>query len=481
MAPGFYGRLKHTVTDLRNDATYVFQVRAVAPNPTRTGDEASADPRSPVGVPESPVNLTATPGDRSIGFSWGPPPGGNRLGDLPLLQYEYRFVPDPNPDDNVTDCSGVWVVNGKDTSVTVTETNALELLMNGRQYCFSVQARNEDGDGGDTGINATPVGPPLRPSNLVAEARDSVATLMWDAPTELEGVSTGNGGTDILRYEYRGDDSGTWIGTGLHKRVVVPNLTNGRRYAFEVRAVNAQGAGEAAAAEAVKPLGGPSRPRELAATPGHKQVTLRWQQPANNGGSDITGYQYRVDGGAWSERDPGAECNGDRWPTVRIVTNGPDLTNGQRYRFEVRAVNEKGAGDAEEVTATPVGPPSAPLSPSAVPGDGLRDADLGCRRSEDGGAAIVRYEYCTGAEAADCVGASGTWISVGQNLRASVTGLKNGQSVQLQCARGECGELWRPGGDGCDDAGRQAVGAAEPEPGARSRATACAQRRATKR
>ena len=146
--------------------------------------------------------------------------------------------------------------------------------MNGRQYCFSVQARNEDGDGAHNGINATPVGPPLRPSNLEAKPGDSVATLTWEAPTEiLEGVSTGNGGTDILRYEYREfrrDDSGTWIGTGLHKRVVVPNLTNGRRYGFEVRAVNAQGAGPAAPV-GVLPLGRPSRPRELAATPGDKR------------------------------------------------------------------------------------------------------------------------------------------------------------------------------------------------------------------
>ena len=395
------------VTSLRNDARYRFQVVAV----NRHGHSFEAtEYGSPIGVPKAVTELRATPGDRSIEFFWAPP-DVSRTGDLPILRYEYRFVPGKDR------CRGDWAMNALDTSVTLTETNDQQPLMNGREYCFSVVGYNLDGYGDDhRGINATPVGAPLQPSSLTAMPGDSVATLTWKAPTDIEGVSTGNGGTDILRYEYREfrrDDTGIWIGIGPVPKVVVPNLTNGRRYGFEVRAVNAQGAGPAAPVR-VLPLGRPSRPRELAATPGDKQVTLRWQQPANNGGSAILHYEYRRDGLPWVSTDLVREA------TVQ------SLTNGQRYRFEVRAVNARGDGDAEEVTATPVGPPSAPVSPSAEAGDGhvtlTWEPPL-----KDGGAAIVRYEYCVGATA-DCEKESGTWISAGQNLRASVTGLENGKS-----------------------------------------------------
>ena len=399
------------VMSLRNDAIYKFQVRAVN---TRGQGAAATVYGSPIGVPKAVTRLRATPGDRSIEFFWAPP-DVSRPGDLPIVRYEYRFVPGKDR------CRDDWAMNALDTSVTLTETNDGKLLMNGRQYCFSVRSYNEDGYNDDhRGINATPVGAPLQPSSLTAMPGDSVATLTWKAPTDIEGVSTGNGGTDILRYEYREfrrDDSGIWIGTGPNPKVVVQNLTNGRRYGFEVRAVNAQGAGPAAPV-GVLPLGRPSRPRELAATPGDKKVTLRWQQPANNGGSAITGYQYRVDGKAWSEK------------VLDLTAMYQSLSNGQRYRFEVRAVNAQGEGDAEEVTATPVGPPSAPLSPSAVPGDGLVTLTWE-RPSEDGGSAILRYEYrCIGPQD-DCGGASRTWNSAGQNLRASVTGLTNGQQYNF--------------------------------------------------
>ena len=73
------------------------------------------------------------------------------------------------------------------------------------------------------------------------------------------------------------------------------SLTNGTEYAFEVRAVNDEGEGEAATAAAtpaVQPTV-PSVPQSLAATPGDGEVVLTWQAPASNGGSAVTEYEYR--------------------------------------------------------------------------------------------------------------------------------------------------------------------------------------------
>ena len=395
----------YTVTGLRNDVTYSFGVRAVNSSQNDEHGDAASVVATPRGGPGRPGNLTAIPGNRSIKFMWGPPLD-TRPGDLPLLRYEYRF-----------NCTGsVWTTNELGTSVTV------ESLMNGREYCFDVRGVNADIAGSAQTTNATPVGPPLQPSSLQADPGDRVATLTWRSPVDIEGVSTGNGGTDIQRYEYREfrlDGRGSWAGVGLNLSVTVRNLTNGRRHGFEVRAVSAQGPGKEASVS-VLPLGAPAPPRELTATPGDGEVTLEWQAPANDGGADIDRYEYRVDGssGTWTEvsaTDPEA--------MVR------DLNNGQRYRFEVRAVNSAGDGVAADVTATPVGRPSEPQNLSAMPGDGFVELTWETPLM-NGGSAIVRYEYCVGAQG-DCDEAR-DWTGVGQNLQASVTRLTNGEPYEFR-------------------------------------------------
>ena len=101
----------------------------------------------------------------------------------------------------------------------------------------------------------------------------------------------------------------------------------------------------------------PGRPQNFTATAGDTQVVLTWDAPADEGGTPITAYQYRVAVGAtvpefhsWIQLD-GADS---REATV------PGLTNGTQYAFEVRALNSSGtdagpvAGPVATATATPV-------------------------------------------------------------------------------------------------------------------------------
>ena len=91
----------------------------------------------------------------------------------------------------------------------------------------------------------------------------------------------------------------------------------------------------------------PSAPQHFEPMPGDHAVTLVWTPPLNDGGSEVTGYEYRMDGGDWMTAGDG---------TARRVTIS-DLNNGQLYQFEVRALNAMGAGDvAGPVTALPLGP-----------------------------------------------------------------------------------------------------------------------------
>ncbi len=91
----------------------------------------------------------------------------------------------------------------------------------------------------------------------------------------------------------------------------------------------------------------PSAPRNLLAEGGDGQVKLTWEAPEDDGGSEITDYQYRING-----RNP--------WPSIGSTQTTHTLTgliNGTEYVFEVRAVNRIGRGRASNrAKATPMAP-----------------------------------------------------------------------------------------------------------------------------
>ena len=161
-------------------------------------------------------------------------------------------------------------------------------------------------------------------------------------------------------------------------------------------------------------------------------MTLRWSPPGNDGGDQITHYEYEQDGsGIWISTGSTA--------TSHTVTG---LDNGQAYIFRVRAVNAQGTGDPVTLEATPSrstgrggsggggddGPreprPGAPTNLLLEVGDGqvtLRwDAP-----EEDGGSAIIDYEYR--------INGKGDWISTGStDTTHTVTGLDNGTEYTFE-------------------------------------------------
>ena len=113
-------------------------------------------------------------------------------------------------------------------------------------------------------------------------------------------------------------------------------------------------------------------PPGLRATAGNRQVALSWEDPDR---SEITGYQYRVsddDGNSWNPDwtpIPGSRTS----TTSHTVRN---LTNGVSYTFEIRARRNDLNGPAARVTATPLGPPSAPGTPGQSESCGPRRRTL---------------------------------------------------------------------------------------------------------
>ena len=107
----------------------------------------------------------------------------------------------------------------------------------------------------DVSVQCHAAAEPGAPRELSASPGDRQVVLSWDAPLS-------DGGAPIIRYEHRykasGGGFGAWTSAGTQRTATVTGLVNGRRYAFEVRAVNSFGAGEAAGI-AETPAAGPLR------------------------------------------------------------------------------------------------------------------------------------------------------------------------------------------------------------------------------
>ena len=351
---------RYTIPSLTNGTEYT--VRVIA---TRTGaddgppsDEMTGTPRVPPPPPPPPVT------DLAQVLGVGVVPGNAQL------VVTWTAV------DNATGYTVQWTSGGQgynigDQQATVTSgsttRHTIPSLTNGTPYTVRVIATRTGADDGlpSDEVKGTPFTTPGAPQHLRGEPGDAQVMLTWDAPSS-------DGGSAILRYEYAIDDSGTWIDAGLDLEETVPGLTNGRQYAFEVRAVNSAGPG-APARTAATPLGMPSVPESLTATGGDGEVVLEWTEPADDGGSPVTGYEYRYAAGqavpedvTW--RDAGTEL-------TATVTG---LENETRYTFEVRARNRVGPGETSGTTALPLRLRAELFSSAAAEGEALV---VGVRRS----------------------------------------------------------------------------------------------------
>ncbi len=303
-----------TVSGLTNGTAYTFEVRAV--NSVGQGP-ASGTSATPLGTPGAVGSLKATPGNGQVALSWAAPASD---GGSAITGYQYQYSPGGSGWTAVTD-------------VTVTVTD----LTNGTAYTFEVRAVNSVGQGPASSTSATPLGTPGAVGSLKATPGNGQVALSWAAPAS-------DGGSAITGYQYQYSPGGSGWTAVTDVTVTVSGLTNGTAYTFQVRAVNSVGQGPTSSTSAT-PATVPSVVGSLSAIPGDEKVVLSWATPASDGGSSITGYQYRRDEGDWEDVSGGATARSQ-------AVSG--LTNGTEYTFEVRAVNSVGQGPASTATATPM-------------------------------------------------------------------------------------------------------------------------------
>ncbi|MDE2795966.1 MAG: fibronectin type III domain-containing protein [Gemmatimonadota bacterium] len=168
-----------------------------------------------------------------------------------------------------------------------------------------------------------------------------------------------------------------------------PNST----WYYRVRAANDEGNGPwsstvSATTEEDTTLTAPSAPRNLEAEAGTERITLDWDRPDDDGGSDITGYRIErsEDGEDWEIIVSDTESTSTRYRDYDI---GP----GMEYHYRVKAINEIGRGPWSNVarTTTDADVPAAPMNLMADP-EGSHEIELDWDPPEnDGGSEITGY------------------------------------------------------------------------------------------
>ena len=366
----------------------------------------------PVGLPQPPTGLEATPGDGFLTLNWSANPfiGG--------VVVHYRVYRGESP--------------GTESFLIETPrapTYIDDGLVNGKPYYYRVSAINSAGEGPlSEELAAHAVGPPTAPLNLTCRSGNGTVVLEWLPPAT-------DGGTAIMDYEVlRGMTTGNLV-----HYATVGNVTSfvdeavvlGEFYYYKVAAITSFGKGVASSSVRIRALDVPGSPLDLCLSPGNGSVTLSWQLPSRTGGGMLLGFRiYR----------------GESPLTMAfLVTKGPmelsytdtGLTNGKIYYYQVSAFSESGEGPPTAVLdAAPLKAPGAPLNLRASAGDKMVTLEWDAP-TDNGGRPILHYKIFkgTGSAALDLL------ATIGNVTRFNSTGLSNGAVYYYQIlAENEAGD-----------------------------------------
>ncbi len=213
----------------------------------------------------------------------------------------------------------------------------------------------------------TSAGPaaPGTPLHVVAVAGNSQATVSWSPDQVAQPVTSYtvrnsfiSAGAPLADIVVNPAPGSIYPPTSL----VIPGLTNGVSYGFEVSASNAIGTSPfSAQSNIVTPPGFsvPSAPTGATASAGDTQAFVTWTVSSSNGGSPITSYTVTSNPGGIvvTVPPPPAQSN-----TGSVLVGG--LTNGVAYTFTVHATNI--AGDSAESAQSNAITPSAANLPTVT-------------------------------------------------------------------------------------------------------------------
>ena len=376
----------HTVSDGLADGTmHMFRVRAV--NGIGQGAHAES-PSVAAGAPGSPGANDLTADAVEIGgVEYDAPalvavPSAGRVtlrlvgttGNAGSAKWEYSYKVD----------GGTWGTWTHDNHTGAYPSSGIQVegLASGGSHMFRVRALNGNFASPVVESNATVPGvKPPAPQGLAASPGDKEITLSW--------ISGGSGGPPIMNWEYclvvadacgpesRSDANG-WMEIPESgpdtASYTVTGLTNGKSYAYRVRAVNKIGAGARAESRPTSPGEPPGKPLAVSLAAGDGQIVVTVRRPSNaDRGDTVIGYQvrYKQGNGAYGEwQTLGTTVKPPAVPSAQSGAAVGGLLNGALHTFQVAAVNAFGAGpEIESNELAPVGVPALRVV-DASPSDG---------------------------------------------------------------------------------------------------------------
>ncbi|WP_165972400.1 cadherin-like beta sandwich domain-containing protein [Paenibacillus piri] len=223
-------------------------------------------------------------------------------------------------------------------------------------------------------ITNQPDGVPLIQSIVLG---DSNVTINW---TSVPGAT----GYNIYQSIHSGSYSNplTTV-SGTVYSYQASGLTNGTRYYFVVRAVNAGGeSGASNEVSAMPQVPSTDAPQLLSALEGNGQVSLNWSPVPGSRGYKIYQSVASATYGTLVTTVSGSVYN----------YNVTGLANGTTYYFTIRSVNPGGdSAPSNEVSATPKTVPAVPTGVTATAGNG-QAAITFAAPADNGGSAITGYE-----------------------------------------------------------------------------------------
>lgn len=308
-------------------------------------------------------------------LAWDPPVLADR--DLAMLRYRITVVAARTPEKH----EAVHLTPGSETVLVVP-------VFPSRWYIFFVDAESPERTyhcAKSTELLTDKATPSAPAAVQVSDVQRDSITLTWKpsdddggAPIERHSVLVYEWGSDrhtLIRVDEVYDSKPTHRAERLHRNTP---------YFFQVRAVNARGAGECSDdSEAVATLPGP--PDAPPAAPVAQsagvatRVQLSWQAPMADGGLPITHYNVSVrrvgyasgalvQPGADMSRTAGAddECWEVRADGPRLAHTVTGLVAGARYEFSICAANTAGDGPSSASSGPVRAGPRAP-GPAGTP------------------------------------------------------------------------------------------------------------------
>ena len=289
----------------------------------------------------------------------------------------------------ITGYKYAFSVNGPFTSFAVSPTggatgvtaHTITGLLNNTPYTLYVKSTNGAGDSVATTASSSftlSKTAPNVPSITSVVAGNASMTVNFTAPY--------NGGDSFTGYRYILNNSVMDLSAVtiavVSNSFVISGLTNGTAYTVKMSAVNSIGTSAySSVSSEVVPKTVAGAPTINSVSSGNRQVIVEFTGPASNGGSGITQYNYRLNGG--SPQSIGGLSS--------PFTIGA-LTNGTTYTLTLSSVNAAGESllSSASDSFTPSTLPATPIIQSIIAGNQTISVAF---TVDNGGSALTFLEY----------------------------------------------------------------------------------------